>query len=88
MKKLEFSLIALLLTVLYAIPAAAQVGNVYIHDPSTIAFCDGKYYTFGTGSGGLMSDDGWTWRDGAVATATSCPTAPAIPAPRARPAAS
>ena len=54
MKKLEFSLAALLLTVLYAIPAAAQVGNVYIHDPSTIAFCDGRYYTFGTGQGGLI----------------------------------
>ena len=68
MKKIELSLIALLLTVLFALPAAAQIGNVYIHDPSTIVKCDGKYYTFGTGSGGLMSDDGWTWRDGAVRT--------------------
>lgn len=48
--------------------ANAQVGNVYIHDPSTIVKCDGKYYTFGTGSGGLMSEDGWTWTDGAVRT--------------------
>jgi arabinan endo-1,5-alpha-L-arabinosidase len=28
--------------------------------------CDGKYYTFGTGQGGLISDDGWTWHAGAV----------------------
>jgi len=44
----------------------AQAGKPFIHDPSTIAECDGKYYTFGTGSGGLMSDDGWTWDSGAV----------------------
>jgi arabinan endo-1,5-alpha-L-arabinosidase len=46
--------------------ASAQVGEPYIHDPSTIAECDGKYYTFGTGGGGLISEDGWTWRRGAV----------------------
>jgi Beta-xylosidase len=46
--------------------AAALNGEPYIHDPSTIAICDGKYYTFGTGGGGLISDDGWTWRGGAV----------------------
>ena len=45
--------------------AAAQVGAPYIHDPSTIAECDGKYYTFGTGGGGLISDDGWSWHSGA-----------------------
>ena len=28
--------------------------------------CDGKYYTFGTGGGGLISEDGWTWNSGAV----------------------
>ena len=28
--------------------------------------CDGKYYTFGTGGGGLISDDGWTWHSGAL----------------------
>jgi arabinan endo-1,5-alpha-L-arabinosidase len=27
--------------------------------------CDGKYYTFGTRGGGLISEDGWTWHDGA-----------------------
>lgn len=44
----------------------AQVGAPFIHDPSTIAECDGKYYTFGTGEGGLWSADGWTWQGGAV----------------------
>ncbi len=44
----------------------AQTGTPYIHDPSTIAECDGKYYTFGTGGGGLISDDGWSWHSGAV----------------------
>ena len=47
-------------------PAPALDGEPYIHDPSTVTFCDGKYYTFGTGSGGLISDDGWTWHAGAV----------------------
>ena len=47
-------------------PALALDGEPYIHDPSTIMQCDGKYYTFGTGGGGLISDDGWTWRSGAV----------------------
>ena len=45
--------------------APALNGEPYIHDPSTIAFSDGKYFTFGTGGGGLMSEDGWTWRGGA-----------------------
>src|SRR5512136_1279809 len=47
-------------------PALALDGEPYIHDPSTIMLCDGKYYTFGTGGGGLISEDGWTWRSGAV----------------------
>ena len=46
-------------------PVRAQVGAPYIHDPSTIAECEGKYYTFGTGGGGLISPDGWTWNGGA-----------------------
>jgi len=44
----------------------AQVGKPFIHDPSTIAESGGKYYTFGTGSGGLVSDDGWNWSAGGV----------------------
>ena len=55
-----------LLAVLATCAAAnAQVGQPYIHDPSTIAECEGKYYTFGTGGGGLISDDGWSWHGGA-----------------------
>ena len=46
--------------------ALAQIGKPFIHDPSTIVECDGKYYTFGTGGGGLISKDGWTWNGGGV----------------------
>ena len=49
-----------------ALEAKAQIGEPFIHDPSTIAECNGKYYTFGTGEGGLWSADGWTWQGGAV----------------------
>jgi len=45
--------------------APALDGAPYIHDPSTIATSDGKYFTFGTGGGGLISEDGWTWTGGA-----------------------
>ena len=51
---------------LYAVSAFAQEGQPWIHDPSTIMECDGKYYTFGTGGGGLISEDGWNWYPGAV----------------------
>ena len=54
------------LLALACISAAAQVGKPFIHDPSTIMECDGKYYTFGTGGGGLISADGWVWDSGAV----------------------
>ena len=46
--------------------AMAQTGEPYIHDPSTIVKCDGKYYTFGTRGGGLVSKDGWVWNSGPV----------------------
>jgi arabinan endo-1,5-alpha-L-arabinosidase len=55
-----------LLSLYISCQAQALNGNPYIHDPSTIIFCDGKYYTFGTGGGGLISNDGWTWNSGAV----------------------
>ena len=55
-----------LLSVFASKTAEAQVGHPFIHDPSTIVFCDGKYYTFGTGGGGLISADGWHWESGAV----------------------
>lgn len=57
---------AALLTLTVSGKAIAQTGEPYIHDPSTIMECDGKYYTFGTGGGGLISEDGWTWKKGAV----------------------
>jgi len=46
--------------------ALALDGDTYIHDPSTVTWCDGNYYAFGTRGGGLISSDGWTWRNGAV----------------------
>lgn len=58
-------LYSILATVFMTTAAQAQIGAPYIHDPSTIAECDGKYYTFGTGGGGLISDDGWSWHGGA-----------------------
>lgn len=51
---------------LFASALHAQIGNPFIHDPSTIVECDGKYYTLGTGGGGLISEDGWHWDSGAV----------------------
>lgn len=67
MKKIMLCLTAFMAIALYMTNEAyAQVGNPYIHDPSTIVECDGKYYTFGTGGGGLISEDGWTWESGAV----------------------
>ena len=55
-----------LLSLCLSRPTLALDGEPYIHDPSTIKQCDGKFYTFGSGSGGLMSDDGWTWHSGPV----------------------
>jgi arabinan endo-1,5-alpha-L-arabinosidase len=55
-----------LLSVCALRPAMALDGEPYIHDPSTVIYADGKYFAFGTGGGGIMSDDGWTWRSGAV----------------------
>lgn len=54
-----------LMALLLSTTVSAQVGKPFIHDPSTIMECDGKYYTFGTGGGGLISEDGWTWNGGA-----------------------
>jgi arabinan endo-1,5-alpha-L-arabinosidase len=61
---IKISTIALF-SILLTEMAMAQIGKPFIHDPSTIAVCDGKYYTFGTFGGGLISDDGWTWNGGA-----------------------
>ncbi len=54
------------LCMLSAGSAFAQGGKPFIHDPSCIVECNGKYYTFGTGGGGLISPDGWHWESGAV----------------------
>jgi len=62
--KLQTSLI--IFTLIFYTSAFPQEGEPYIHDPSTIVFCDGKYYTFGTGGGGLISEDGWKWHSGAI----------------------
>lgn len=55
-----------LLFVFFTSLTFAQTGRPFIHDPSTITECEGKYYTFGTGAGGLISADGWTWNGGGV----------------------
>ena len=57
---------AIVLLLFLTSTAGAQVGKPFIHDPSTITECEGKYYTFGTGGGGLISEDGWTWNGGGV----------------------
>jgi arabinan endo-1,5-alpha-L-arabinosidase len=51
-------------TLVVASIALAVDGQPGIHDPSTIAVCNGKFYTYGTGGNALVSDDGWTWRRG------------------------
>ncbi len=61
---MKFVLLTAILTL--ASSAYALDGQIGIHDPSTVIQCDGKFYVFGTGGGGLISDDGWTWRGGAV----------------------
>lgn len=65
MKTLRYTLLVAA-SLLSVHSALAQSGQPYIHDPSTLAECDGKWYTFGTGGGGLISDDGWHWHSGAV----------------------
>ncbi len=71
MKKILMGAVALASLVSMSSVASAQSstsrsGKPFIHDPSTIMLCDGKYYTFGTGGGGLISEDGWLWNGGAV----------------------
>lgn len=66
MKRMKIACITLLSAISITQTVTAQVGRPFIHDPSTIVECDGKYYTFGTGGGGLISQDGWTWYGGGV----------------------
>jgi arabinan endo-1,5-alpha-L-arabinosidase len=64
--RIKISGITALISLLLTGTMTAQIGKPFIHDPSTIMECEGKYYTFGTGGGGLISEDGWTWKGGAV----------------------
>jgi arabinan endo-1,5-alpha-L-arabinosidase len=66
MKRIKIKGITTLLAILLTETLIAQIGKPFIHDPSTIVECNGKYYTFGTGGGGLISEDGWTWNSGGV----------------------
>jgi len=63
--KTSVFLLSVAASLLMTLNADAQEGKPWIHDPSTIMECDGKYYTFGTGGGGLISEDGWNWYPGA-----------------------
>ena len=64
--KTSAKILSIAASALISVSALAQEGKPWIHDPSTIMKCDGKYYTFGTGGGGLISEDGWNWYPGAV----------------------
>jgi arabinan endo-1,5-alpha-L-arabinosidase len=67
--KIQAAAVLALLSLCVSGRALAQLaGEPYIHDPSTVILADGKYYTFGTGGGGLISEDGYTWHTGAVRT--------------------
>jgi arabinan endo-1,5-alpha-L-arabinosidase len=66
MRRIKIMSLTALSAVLLTQTLIAQVGKPFIHDPSTIVQCEGKYYTFGTGGGGLISQDGWTWNGGGV----------------------
>ena len=59
---MKYALLAVFLVL--AATMFAQDGVIGIHDPSTVIVDNGKYYTYGTGGGSLVSDDGWTWRRG------------------------
>lgn len=52
---------------LFAVPGSVSAqleGEPFIHDPSTVTSSDGRWWTFGTRGGGLVSDDGWVWHSG------------------------
>jgi arabinan endo-1,5-alpha-L-arabinosidase len=66
MQRIKVIGISALLAVTITQTTIAQIGKPFIHDPSTVVECDGKYYTFGTGGGGLISEDGWKWNGGGV----------------------
>ena len=52
---------------IWASPPFALDGLVQIHDPSTIIQCDGKFYTYGTGSGFLdLNSTDYRWETEAL----------------------
>ena len=57
--------IVLITALALASPSFGLDGQIGIHDPSTVIRANGKFYTWGTGGNGLVSDDGWNWRTGA-----------------------
>src|SRR5476649_430438 len=66
MKKIKLIGLTALLAASITQVSIAQIGRPFIHDPSTVVEDNGKYYAFGTGSGGLISEDGWKWTGGGV----------------------
>lgn len=67
MTRLFRPMLGLSLALALQTPATAQLaGDVFIHDPSTVVESGGKWFTFGTRGGGLVSEDGWTWANGPV----------------------
>lgn len=66
MKKILLAVTLILLpTIFFNLSVVfALDGDIGIHDPSTIVFSDGKYYTYGTGGTSLVSSDGWNWQRG------------------------
>ena len=58
--------LALVALRLASVPALALEGAIGVHDPSTVAICEGKYYVFGTGRGisVLTSSNGFNWERG------------------------
>src|SRR6478736_898664 len=66
MKRINIIGLTAFFVVLITQTLVAQIGKPFIHDPATVVEDNGKYYTFGTGSGGLISEDGWTWNGGGV----------------------
>src|SRR5471030_2004580 len=66
MKKIKLIGLATILAASITQVSIAQLVRPFIRDPSTVVEDNGKYYAFGTGSGGLISQDGWKWNSGGV----------------------
>ncbi len=66
MKKIKIACLAAFLVASITQLSIAQIGRPNIHDPSTVVEDHGKYYSFGTGGNGIISEDGWKWHGGGV----------------------